>query len=264
MPVSVRARLPASRAWRNSRLSAGPGGALVAGPLPGAADLAEDLALAEDGGVEPGGDARTGGATAGVVVVDVEVVAEVLGGEEGQLGEEVADVLVGAVEPLGRPRRPRCGCRSRARRPRRRARATHEVVQRLRQRGVVDRHPLEQVERGGPVVQSDDDDRHACRQLLRFVEPPSRIRSSIPESRAARQSSALGRTPRRPGARPAPRPAGRAGCSYSGPSWLAEPVAQPCGQRRAVAGGGHRDEQRSPAEPGRAGWTSSGPGRRRR
>ncbi len=100
MPVSVRARLPASRAWRNSRLSAGPAVALLPGPLPGRLHLAEDLALAEHGGVEPGGHLEEVG-DGGGVVVDVEVVAEVLGGQEGDLGEEVADVLVGAVEPLG-------------------------------------------------------------------------------------------------------------------------------------------------------------------
>ena len=77
-----------------------PGGALLAGPVPGLLHLAEDLALAEHGRVEPGGHAEEVGDGRGVVV-DVEVVAEVLGGEEGDLGEEVADVLVGAVEPLG-------------------------------------------------------------------------------------------------------------------------------------------------------------------
>ena len=135
------------------------GGALLAGLLPGGAHLAEDLALAEHGGVEPGGHREQVG-DGRRVVVDVEVVAEVLGGQEGHLGEEVADVLVGAVEPLGH--RVDLGAV---------ARGEHdglgdvvardEVVQGLRERGVADRHPLEQVERGAPVVQSDDDDRHS-------------------------------------------------------------------------------------------------------
>ena len=86
-------------------------------------------------------------ATAGVVVVDVEVVAEVLRREERHLGEEVADVLVGAVEALGD--RVDLGAV---------ARGEHdglgdvlagdEVVEGLGQRGVADGHPLEQVERG--------------------------------------------------------------------------------------------------------------------
>ena len=136
------------------------GGALLAGAVPRHLHLAEDLALAEHGRVEPGGDREEVGDGRGVVV-DVEVVAEVLGGEEGDLGEEVADVLEGAVEPLGDrvdlgavARREHDGLGD--------VLARHEVVQRLRQRGVTDGHPLEQVERGAPVVQPDDDDGHAA------------------------------------------------------------------------------------------------------
>ena len=65
MAVSVRARLPASSAWRNSRLRVGPGGALLAGALPGLLHLAEDLALAEHRRVEAGGDTAKRWATAG-------------------------------------------------------------------------------------------------------------------------------------------------------------------------------------------------------
>ena len=136
------------------------GGALVRAALPGHLHLTEDLALAEHGRVEPGGDAEEVGHRRGVVV-DVEVVAEVLGGEEGDLGEEVADVLVGAVEALGH----RVDLGAVAGREHDRLRdvlAGHEIVQGLRQRGVTDGHPLEQVERRAPVVQPDDDDGHAA------------------------------------------------------------------------------------------------------
>ena len=44
--------------------------------------------------------------------------------------------------------------------------ATAQVVERLGQATLGDRHALEQVERHGAVVQSDDDDRHACRRSL--------------------------------------------------------------------------------------------------
>ena len=137
----------------------GAGGALLAGALPGLLHLAEDLALAEHGRVEPGGDPEEVG-DGRRVVVDVEVVAEVLGGQERDLGEEVADVLVGAVEPLGDGvdlgavaggEHDRLG----------HVRAGDEVVQGLRERGVADGHALEEVERRAAVVQPDDDDGHA-------------------------------------------------------------------------------------------------------
>ena len=161
--MSVRARLPASSAWRNSRLRVGPGGALLAGALPGLLHLAEDLALAEHGRVEPGGHREEVG-DGRRVVVDVEVVAEVLGREEGDLGEEVADVLVGAVEALGdgvdlgavaRGEHDGLG----------HVGAGDEVVQGLRQRGITDGHALEEVERRAAVVQPDDDDGHAVVSL---------------------------------------------------------------------------------------------------
>ena len=100
MPVSVRARLPASSAWRINRLSVAPEVPSVSGPLPGDLDLALDLALAQHRRVEPGGH-RHQVLRGGRVVVDVEVVGEVLGREEREVGEEAADVAVGAVEPLG-------------------------------------------------------------------------------------------------------------------------------------------------------------------
>ncbi len=79
MPVSVRARLPTSSGVAEQHGQARAGGALVAAALPGVADLAEDLALAEHGGVEAGGTEKRW-ATAAVVVVGVEVVGEGLGG----------------------------------------------------------------------------------------------------------------------------------------------------------------------------------------
>ena len=141
----------------------GAGGALLAGALPRLLDLPEDLALAEHGRVEAGGhreEVRDGRR----VVVDVEVVAEVLGREERDLGEEVADVLVGAVEAL------RDGVDLGAVAGGQHHGLGHvgagdEVVQRLGQRGVADGHALEEVERRAAVVQPDDDDGHAVVSL---------------------------------------------------------------------------------------------------
>ena len=65
--------------------------AFAHGGLPRVADLAEDLALADDHRVEPGRD-REEVRDRGVVVVRVEVVGEVVGVDAGVVGEEVAHV----------------------------------------------------------------------------------------------------------------------------------------------------------------------------
>ena len=68
MPVSVRARLPASIAVRNSRFSverAAPSCWAISQAL---ADLTEDLALAEHGRIEPGGDLEQMADRGGVVL----------------------------------------------------------------------------------------------------------------------------------------------------------------------------------------------------
>ena len=57
MSVSVRARLPVSTAWRNSRLRIGPA-APSSGPVPGRAHLTEDLALAETAESSPAATAN--------------------------------------------------------------------------------------------------------------------------------------------------------------------------------------------------------------
>src|SRR5262249_4930547 len=119
----------------------------------------------------------------GIVVMDVQVTCEVFGGKEGQVGEEVADVLVTGVKPLGD--RVHLGAVARRQNdglgqvlPR------AQIVEDLRKAGIVDRRPLEQIEWCGAVVQSDDDDRHASRRSLASARWPSRIISSIPESSA--------------------------------------------------------------------------------
>ena len=78
MAVSVRARLPTRRAWRNSRSSVERTPPSSLADLPRRAHLAEDLALAEHRRVEPGGDLEEvlGG---GVVVLAVEVRVQLVG-----------------------------------------------------------------------------------------------------------------------------------------------------------------------------------------
>ena len=100
MAVSERTRLPTSRAWRNSADSTGPAVWLRPGRLPGVADLAEDLALPEDGRVQPGGHLeQVGGGH--LVVVRVQLVGEQLGRGAAPLREEVADLAHGRVEASG-------------------------------------------------------------------------------------------------------------------------------------------------------------------
>ena len=64
------------------------------------ADLAEDLALAEDHRVQAGGD-REQVRDGGVVVVHVHVLHELVPVEVGVLGEESRHLFDGAVEALG-------------------------------------------------------------------------------------------------------------------------------------------------------------------
>ena len=132
--------------------------------LPGLADLAEDLALADDHRVEPGGDAEQVRHRR-VVVVRVQLLAEHLGIDAGLLGEEVADVVDAVVEPGG----PGVDLGAVARREQHdlgQVLPTLEVVERLGQPVAGHGHPLEQIDRSRAVIQSDDDERHAWRSSL--------------------------------------------------------------------------------------------------
>ena len=162
--------------------------ALRLGLLPRAADLAEDLALAEDHRVEPGGDAEEVAHRA-VVVVRVEVL-----GERPRAARRPA-----RRGSRGRPRprsgtswsgrRSRCGCRWRAARPRRGARATTRSCSALSRRDDGHRDPLAHLHRRSPVVQTHDDHRHERSNSLASASRPARIRSRMPESKARRQSA---------------------------------------------------------------------------
>ena len=226
------------------------GGALVAGPVPGLLDLALDLALAQHGGVEPGRHReQVGGGRR--VVVDVEVVGEVLGRQERVLGQEAADVAVGAVEPFGD--RVHLGPV---------ARGEHhgladvlaaaQVVEGLGDLTVRHVHPLEQLERGSAVVQSDDDDRHERRRSLAASSRPARTSSRIPESSADRQSRS---SVERPslwtrvallGQQPDELVVFRS-------ELVGQAVAKPGGDRRAVPRGRHGHGQPALAQPRRQG-----------
>ena len=100
MPVSVRARLPTPIAWRNSRFSERAGATFALGDLPRLAELAEDLGLADDRRVEPGGDLEQV-PHGGVVVLGVQVRVQLVGRDVAEIAQEVTDVGVRAVELLG-------------------------------------------------------------------------------------------------------------------------------------------------------------------
>src|SRR5439155_13665580 len=84
-------------------------------------------------------------------------------------------------------------------------------------------HSLEQLERDGAMVQSDDDDRHACRRSLASATWPFLISSSMSESRAFCQFRP---SVERPSALTASRSAASrsASTSYSGPTSSASRV----------------------------------------
>src|SRR5581483_5447623 len=150
-----------------------------------------------------------------LVGVRVEVVAEVLGRDERHLAEGVADVLDGAVVPLGH--RVHLGAVARGQHDDfADVFATRQIAQHLREARGRNVHPLEQFERDGAMVQSDDDDRHACRRSLASATWPFLISSSMSESRAFCQFSP---SVERPSARTASRSAASrsTSTSYSGP-----------------------------------------------
>ena len=134
-------------------------GVLGLGNLPGAAHLAEHLALADDRGIEPTRHREQMLGRVGVVV-RVEVLGELLGEQVAQLGERVAHVLVGAMEALGEGvhlgavtgGQHHCLAE---------VRAGDERVQGFRQIGLTERHALKQVERHGLVIESDGYKGHA-------------------------------------------------------------------------------------------------------
>ena len=88
MPVSVRARLPTRSACWTSAAEDAPGGAGVLRQPQRHADLAEDLALADDHRVQAAGDREQVGDGA-VLVVHVEVRRQVVEGDAGVAGEQL-------------------------------------------------------------------------------------------------------------------------------------------------------------------------------
>ena len=263
MPVSVRARLPDLEGVAEQQVERGADRAAPPGPGVQAwrtwPRISASPITAES---RPDGDREEVRGRL-LVVGDVEVVGEVLGRQEGQLGEEVAHVGVGTVELLGD--HVDLGAVARGQHDRLAdVLAAGDVVERLAQARLVDGHPLEQVERHGAVVQPDDDDRHASRRSLASARLPSRMSSSIPESRACCQSRpSVGRPSRRSRSRSLgqqveqhqrtrgrapPRSGAAATTAMAGLRPLVEKVTS----------------ERAPADPGRQDERCSGRGRRPR
>ena len=162
MAVSVRARLPTSIGPPEEAVEHRAGGPFGARPLVGGAHLAEHLALAEDGRVDPGGDLEqvSGGC---VVELDDQGLIERrdrrLRVAKARL-EERLDVGETFVEALGQ--RVHLGAHAgRQHDPLGEVRAVAELGERLRELLVSDRQPIEDVERCIAFVQADDDDWHA-------------------------------------------------------------------------------------------------------
>ena len=190
-------------------------GALAHGGLPGLADLAEDLALADDHRVEAGGDGeqvRDGR----VVVIGVEQVGEIFGRGARVRGEERADVTDRGVE-VRAARVDLDAIAGGEHHDLEQVLACAEVVEHLRKLLLRHRHPLEQVDRRRAVVEADHDQRHEFKSSFASATRPARTRSTMPESKARCQSaSSLERPDARIASRASERSSSRV--SYSGPS----------------------------------------------
>ena len=164
-----------------------PGGLLLLGREPRAADLSEDLALTDDHRVETRGD-REQVRGRGVVDVGVEVIGELVGIGARHLGEEVAHVADRGMEAraacvdLGAvARRQHDGLRE--------VLTRGDVVECLRQPRRRDADPLEHPDRNRPVVETDDDQRHVRSNSFASSIRPDLTRSRMPESNARCQSA---------------------------------------------------------------------------
>ena len=112
MPVSVCTRLPTRSACWHSSCSIRPACRRPARCV-GVAELPEDLRLADDHRVEPGGD-REQVLDGPVLVVHVEVVGQLVGGDAGVSASQQPISSTGRRGTRRRRRRPRPGCRSTA------------------------------------------------------------------------------------------------------------------------------------------------------
>ena len=167
--VSVRARLPTLRAWRNSRSS-------VERTPPSSLATCHAVRTWPRISLSPSTAESSPAATSkrcwrgGLVVLAVEVRVQLVGAQRAELAEEVADVGVGAVEALGD------GVDLGAV-----ARAEHGDLAEVVAGGEADdglgdvargdRQPLEDRQRARAVVDPDDDDRHGGSSL--GAGPPS-------------------------------------------------------------------------------------------
>src|SRR5205807_5528905 len=177
--------------------------------------LTQDLALPQHGRVQTAGHREEVGG-GGVAVVAVEVVGELLRGGVAELGQEVAGVDDGAVEPFGHGVDLRALTRG-EHDDLREVLAPPQVGQGLGQTCFPDGHPLEEDERNRTVAEPYDDDRHVCSRSLARSTSPALMRSRMSESRASCQARP---SVERPCARIASRCSDRisASTSYSGPS----------------------------------------------
>ena len=215
--------------------------------LPRVADLAEDLALADDHRVEAGRD-REEVRDRGVVVVRVEVIGEVVGVGAGVRGEELARRRRPQRGSACSARRSRCGCTSRARPPRAGAHVRSDRAAPSGSAIVRDRHPLEQLDGNGAVVQADDDERHVLKSSFASSMRPARTSSTMPERNACCQSaSSLERPEARSASRASESRSSRV--SYSGPISSFELAPEVRGERRAAAAGADRDARDRNAGP---------------
>ena len=178
--LGVRALADAQRLLEEHVEGGSDGAELLADPQR-VAGLAEDLALADDHRVEPGGDVEEVGDRA-VVVVDVEVGHQRLGRLTGAVDEQAGDLLDAAVEAVD------VGVDLEAVAGRDDGRlgdvlAGGDVGDQLGHAARVEREALEQWTRGGLVGDAHDEDAHAvtsssCNRSKSSATVPPALRCS--------------------------------------------------------------------------------------
>src|SRR5581483_276657 len=161
------------------------GRALLFGRLEGVADLTQDLALAEDDGVDPGGHPEQVG-DGRLVVVAVDVLGEVGGLHPGLLGQELRGVGHAGVE-LGAEGVDLGAVAGRQQGDLGQVLPAGQLPEGLGDERRRDRNPLQHRQGDRAVVQPDDDERHVLKTSLASSKRPARMLARMPESSAACQ-----------------------------------------------------------------------------
>ena len=229
------------RVAEGARRAAGRSPTSRSATLPRLAHLAEDLALADDHRVEPGGDPEEV-RDRGVVVVGVEQVGELVGVDARGVGEEVAHVLHRRVEQRGVRVDLGAVARGEQDRPRRGARARASGCSAFGSASGATAMRSRSADRHRAVVEADYDERHARSDLLGFVHAPGADQVEHAGIERRLPIRFLGGTPGGPQLFPGFREHVEQ-CGVLGPELGLEASPEPGGERRAAPAGADGDHE---------------------